>query len=719
MSWAKMITCRILSLSMVTLTVWPLMPASADTSGIVTCDRPDAAHGIIADYLPSIGGQDNPERDPLKLMHFDSYGDISVNRATLVNFVWGNDGLPVLKQPASVVNNVEPFNSNLPVHFLNELDVDVRVQDLVIDTGGGYIAHAFFFRPRSPNRRLIVINMGHGTIDGDPGTSLGHPDALLGQMIRNLGGRGYSVLFVPSPFMPPNQGPVLGGSGPLHTDLHNAMFDAATNPGIDAMRHFMEPITVALNYIELDPDNSPVDITMLGASGGGWTSTAYAALDRRVRTSMQVVGTLPLYLREPPCNNLDQGDGEQMEMGTVLYKDLSYLDLYGLAGVGLNRSHVQYSNVFDTCCFDGLRYRTYIRPLTARISSIGGSYYGTHNSTFCGHGFPSADERLECGYVDDGNYVDTGAQHDTDKWRARNLIPLLEKPNGEPRLNIQTIDNGSTGFSASSGWTGFVRQGFGGDVTVANTSTIETANWTFDVSPDTYKVAVSWTAFSNRNQNATYTVRSGTQTLGSFSVDQTQLPPKTGWYVHDTLFTVPPGSNNLTVELLHDSDKQTIADAVMIWSPTEYIIDNGDPGYSSSPSSSDPSLGWTRFTNSDYLVEGFFDDDVEQAGSLLVKPNATWQFSVPAGNYAVYTTWPAHQNRTDKARYSLVYPGTVAAPMPVIVDQRVVPEDIEDESGKWELLFNSVPPVNGRITIVIENAGTGNLIADAIKLVKL
>lgn len=84
---------------------------------------------------------------------------------------------------------------------------------------------------------------------------------------------------------------------------------------------------------------------MLGLSGGGWTTTLYAAIDESVRTSISIAGTVPIYLRA----GSSFGDMEQ----TIpeLYEIAGYPDLYVLAATGAGRRHVQLLNRRDNCCF--------------------------------------------------------------------------------------------------------------------------------------------------------------------------------------------------------------------------------------------------------------------------------------------------------------------------------------------------------------------------------
>jgi hypothetical protein len=61
---------------------------------------------------------------------------------------------------------------------------------------------------------------------------------------------------------------------------------------------FLEPPIVALNALLATRDDR--DIGMIGVSGGDWTTTWIAALDPRIRESVPVAGSLPLFLHTPP-----------------------------------------------------------------------------------------------------------------------------------------------------------------------------------------------------------------------------------------------------------------------------------------------------------------------------------------------------------------------------------------------------------------------------------
>ena len=105
-------------------------------------------------------------------------------------------------------------------------------------------------------------------------------------------------------------------------------------------------------------------------SGGGWTTTLYAAIDPRVRLSIPVAGTLPEFLRAGEFHGpRDRGDWEQYY--PALYKIAGYLDLYVLGSSGEGRRQRQVLNRYDSCCFAGVRHRTYETHVRAAVAKVG------------------------------------------------------------------------------------------------------------------------------------------------------------------------------------------------------------------------------------------------------------------------------------------------------------------------------------------------------------
>jgi hypothetical protein len=218
-----------------------------------------------------------------------------------------------------------------------------------------------------------VVHHGHAcTLDDD------HSPAEVGyglqRTIHALLREGYGVLGVFMPHMRP--GDCSGG--------HDAMFQ--TNTVGSPIKYFLEPTAVSLNYLETRSrsDHFPKyrAFHMVGLSGGGWTTTIYAAIDPRIRCSFPVAGTIPLYLR----TGGSVGDREQYE--PTFYRLAGYPDLYILGAHGRGRKQVQILVRRDNCCFgeqqhdaeaSGMPYadamRAYEQRVCAALKEIGRSSF--------------------------------------------------------------------------------------------------------------------------------------------------------------------------------------------------------------------------------------------------------------------------------------------------------------------------------------------------------
>ena len=91
---------------------------------------------------------------------------------------------------------------------------------------------------------------------------------------------------------------------------------------------------------------------MVGLSGGGWTTTLYAAIDPAIRYSFPVAGSIPLYLR----TGGSVGDKEQFL--EAFYRLAGYPDLYFLGAYGPGRKQIQILNRRDDCCFGEAQHKT-------------------------------------------------------------------------------------------------------------------------------------------------------------------------------------------------------------------------------------------------------------------------------------------------------------------------------------------------------------------------
>jgi hypothetical protein len=257
-----------------------------------------------------------------------SVRDVDAKRKALIQYLWGDAGFPDKRLPDTVITNVTS-----PVKQLDHL---VRVDELRMDLAPGLQGLAYHFIPDNPNRQLVVVHHGHAcTFDDDPSTNdVGYG---LQRTINSLLREGYGVLGVFMPHMRPGD----------CTGKHDAMFE--TNTIGSPIKYFLEPTALGLNYLrkQSKPYHFPQYrvFHMTGLSGGGWTTTLYAAIDPAIRFSFPVAGTIPLYLR----TRGSVGDREQYEKS--FYQLAGYPDLYVLGASGRGRMQIQILVRKDDCCF--------------------------------------------------------------------------------------------------------------------------------------------------------------------------------------------------------------------------------------------------------------------------------------------------------------------------------------------------------------------------------
>ncbi len=153
----------------------------------------------------------------------------------------------------------------------------------------------------------------------------------------------------------------ISGIGPIEFTEHDR-FKFVDHP----IQYFMEPISEGTNYVQ--NQYQPEQIVMIGYSGGGWSTTLYAAVDPRINMSFPIAGSLPIILR----NTSDWGDFEQTFPD--LYENINYLDLYIMGSSGSNREQLQILNQFDSCCFAGTKNSFYEKEIAEISTSLGGKF---------------------------------------------------------------------------------------------------------------------------------------------------------------------------------------------------------------------------------------------------------------------------------------------------------------------------------------------------------
>jgi dienelactone hydrolase len=290
------------------------------------------------------------ETDVNSLINVASAADIAAKRQALIGYIWGGKGFPAQKLPAEVKQDIKDeryaglFNANLK-----------QIDRLTVNMDYGLESVIYHFIPKAPINKLIIYHQGH------------RGDFIQGiDTIRAFIERGCAVMAVSMPLLGMNNQPVvnLERFGKFHVTKHTHL-RLLENP----INYFVEPIAVAVNYAEkFEYDR----ISMIGISGGGWTTTIYAAIDTRIKRSYPVAGSLPIYLRSD--SQRDWGDFEQTLPD--LYNIANYLELYMMGSYGAGRRQVQILNKYDSCCFAGIKYRTYERVVKDTVARLGKGNFG-------------------------------------------------------------------------------------------------------------------------------------------------------------------------------------------------------------------------------------------------------------------------------------------------------------------------------------------------------
>lgn len=280
--------------------------------------------------------------------------DAQARRDELVGFIWGANGLPK-EQPAKVEKAIDDKRyADLP--NLKQID------RLTVNMEWGLTSSAYHFIPAQGNNKLIIYHGGH---DGDFIVA----KDLISFFLKN----GFAVIGMSMPLEGPNNHPVveLAHIGKVQLTFHDQLKLLQMKSG-HPVQLFLTPVAVVLNYTQSFGYESTF---MTGVSGGGWTTTMYAAVDPRITRSYPAAGTLPLHLREDRKRTnsaqrpADWGDYEQTipELQSIV----NYLDLYILGSVGEHRKQLQIINKNDPCCFGGEAFKAYEAVVNERVRGLG------------------------------------------------------------------------------------------------------------------------------------------------------------------------------------------------------------------------------------------------------------------------------------------------------------------------------------------------------------
>lgn len=326
---------------------------------------------VLLHNEPQVSALTSLETDVNQLISIHSEADAVSKRKNLINFIWGSKGLP-----AALPDKVEQDITDERYSGLTNLK---QINRLTIAMDWGFSSMAYHFVPTQSTNKLLIYHRGH---DGDFVGGIG--------IIQFFLDKGFSVIALSMPLEPPNNQPIvdLKGVGKIQITFHDQLKLLEMQSG-HPVQLFLTPIAISLNYAKTLGYES---FFMTGMSGGGWTTTVYAALDPRIARSYPVAGSLPIHLRSDRKRSnsaqrpADWGDYEQ----TIpeLYKITNYLELYVLSSHGANRKQLQILNKFDPCCFSGDASQAYEAKVNERVQKLGTGNFSVYlDSTHKEHSY--------------------------------------------------------------------------------------------------------------------------------------------------------------------------------------------------------------------------------------------------------------------------------------------------------------------------------------------
>lgn len=132
-------------------------------------------------------------------------------------------------------------------------------------------------------------------------------------------------------------------------------------------------------------------------------------------------------------------------------------------------------------------------------------------------------------------------------------------------------------------------------------------------------------------------------------------------------------------------------------------LDDSQPGFSVVGA-------WTL----NYQGQGYLNDVAFAAAGDGTKI-ATWLVAglVPGGTYEVSVTYTPHINRASNAPYS------VNGSPPILVNQQVAPNDIQDQGFGWKKLGIFAADSQGNIAVTLNNNANGYVLADAVRILNV
>ena len=286
------------------------------------------------------------QTDLQSLIHIDNENDITKTRNQIIDFVWKEDKFSKTKMPSKIELDIQDERYDDIINL-------EKIDKITITMEYGVESYAYVFLAKQNNKDIVLYHQGHGG------------DFVKGKKtIEFFLEKGYSVVAFSMPLLGMNNQPIVNieNIGVIKITNHEH-FRLLDSDNFSSIKFFLEPVLVAVNYIEYSYNLD--SIFMVGISGGGWTTTMYSAIDDRIEKSFPVGTMLPLFisLNAPVIPHYES-------VLLELYEKATYIDLYILSSFGENREQIKIINKFDSCCHGGISYQVFEEEVMETIEKL-------------------------------------------------------------------------------------------------------------------------------------------------------------------------------------------------------------------------------------------------------------------------------------------------------------------------------------------------------------
>ena len=302
-----------------------------------------------------------------------------------------------------------------------------------------------------------------------------------------------------------------------------------------------------------------------------------------------------------------------------------------------------------------------------------------------------------------------------DGYVIANAVCLAAVPATTAAPSVVCTGDPTYSESPNSNWQSYADpSAYNGDFRYCTPGTgANTATWSFtDVDPTAqYQVYATWTAASNRANNAPYTLSDGSNPLAVVNMNQQFAPSDAtiggqGW---ESLGTYTAASGTLNVSLSDNADGVVVANAVTIVqtqppSTAPSMVDNSNAAFSEGGS------GWQGYSDTTSVNGGF-----RYCTAGTGENTATWTFAGvnPTAQYQIYATWSAAGNRATNAPYTISDGGNLLTT--VDMNQQFAPGDTTIDGQSWASL-GVFTASSGTLVVGLSDNANGIVNADAIRI---